>query len=259
MNMIANKTNAWNLDLSIIIPVYNEEESIVELAEEVDKVMHDTSWSWECLWIDDGSTDRTLYKLQQINERNNHHQFIALSQNCGQSAALSVGFRFTRGKVIATLDGDGQNDPADIPPMMKKLLELNADMINGWREKRRDNVIKKLSSYIANGFRNWMTNEQVRDVGCSLRVFRHQCVENLPTFRGMHRFLPTLARMSGCSKIIEMPVRHRPRKYGLTKYGIHNRLWVGIVDTFAVRWMQFRLVYPEVKSSSLDKGGGKPE
>lgn len=257
--MIANKKNPRNLDLSIIIPVNNEEQNIAELAEEVEKVMRDTSLSWECLWIDDGSTDATLYKLMQINERDNHHQFIVLSQNYGQAAALSIGFRCARGEILATLDGDGQNDPADIPAMIKKLLELDADMVNGWREKRRDSVIKKISARIANTFRNWMTNEHVRDVGCSLRVFRHRCVENIPVFKGMHRFLPTLARTSGCSKIVEMPVHHRPRKYGLTKYGIQNRLWVGIIDTLAVRWMQSRIVYPEVKSSSLDKGGEKTE
>ena len=255
MNEIVKSNRRWDLDLSIIIPVKDEEENIAELAEEIEKVMHATSWSWECLWIDDGSTDDTLTELQHIHERDGHHQFIVLAHNYGQSVALSAGFRSARGEILITLDGDGQNDPADIPAMVRKLFDLSADMVNGWRENRKDNLVKKISSRIANGFRNWMTNEQVRDVGCSLRVFRHRCVENIPVFRGMHRFLPTLVRMGGGSKIIEIPVRHRPRRYGSTKYGIRNRLWIGMIDTLVVRWMQSRMVYPEIKSSSLNTGG----
>ena len=248
------KTNVSNLDLSIIVPVKNEEQSIDRLADEIGTVMNTTSWSWECLWIDDGSTDNTLVELRQINARNNHHQYLVLPANYGQSAALSVGFRHARGKIFVTLDGDGQNDPRDIPGMMERLIEDNADMVNGWRQKRKDPFVKRISSRIANGFRNWVTNEKVRDVGCSLRVFRHRCVDKIPVFKGMHRFLPTLARIGGYVKIVEMPVRHRPREYGLTKYGINDRLWVGLIDTLAVKWMKTRMVFPEVKHSSLDEG-----
>jgi dolichol-phosphate mannosyltransferase len=250
----AMKHNESDLDLSIIVPVNNEEQNIGGLAEEIGTVMRATSWSWECFWIDDGSTDNTLAELRQLNQRDNCHQFLVLPVNYGQSAALSVGFRRARGKIFVTLDGDGQNDPGDIPMMMKRLFEDDADMVIGWRQKRRDSLVKRISSRIANGFRNWVTSEQVRDVGCSLRVFRHQCADNIPVFKGMHRFFPTLARLGGCSKIVEMPVRHRPRQYGLTKYGISDRLWVGLMDTLAVRWMKTRMVFPEVKHSSLDEG-----
>lgn len=248
------KHDVSDLDLSIIVPVYNEEQNIARLADEIGTVMRTTSWSWECLWIDDGSTDNTLAELRQLNNRDDCHKFVVLSVNYGQSAALSVGFSQAQGKILVTLDGDGQNDPRDIPTMIERLFEDDADMVNGWRQKRRDSLVKKISSRIANGFRNWVTSERVKDVGCSLRAFRRQCADKIPVFKGMHRFLPTLARLGGCGKIVEMPVRHRPREYGLTKYGINDRLWVGLIDTLAVKWMKTRMVFPEVKQSSLDEG-----
>ncbi len=241
------------MELSLVIPVKDEEQNIAALAGEIDRTMQQTSWSWECIWIDDGSTDNTLTELQRLNQQDSRHTFISLSRNYGQAAALVVGFRHAKNDIIATLDGDGQNDPADLPELIKRLLDDDADMVNGWRQKRMDSFVRKISSSIANGFRNWVTREQIRDVGCSLRVFRRECVEDIPVFKGMHRFLPTLVRMRNFDRIVEVPVAHRPRKRGLTKYGIHNRLWVGIADTFAVRWMQSRLVYPEIKTSSSDQ------
>ena len=253
MDAIAEDKTLWDLDLSIIIPVKNEEQNVVTLAEELEAVMGGTSWSWECLWVDDGSTDNTLTQLREMNLKDVHQQYIALSRNYGQSAALYAGFQFARGRILATLDGDGQNDPRDIPLLMGRLIDDRADMVNGWREKRKDSLLRKISSRIANGFRNWVTREQVRDVGCALRVFRHGCVENVPVFKGMHRFLPTLVRMGGCSKIVEVPVSHRPRRHGQTKYGIQNRLWVGLADTLAIRWMQGRLVFPKVETFSFNE------
>jgi dolichol-phosphate mannosyltransferase len=253
MDAITEANTLWDLDLSIIIPVKNEEQNVVTLAEELGAVMVGTPWSWECLWVDDGSTDNTLTQLREMNLKDAHQQYIALSHNYGQSAALYAGFQFARGRILATLDGDGQNDPRDIPLLMGRLIDDKADMVNGWREKRKDSLLRKISSRIANGFRNWVTSEQVRDVGCALRVFRHGCVENVPVFKGMHRFLPTLVRMGGCSKIVEVPVSHRPRRHGQTKYGIQNRLWVGLADTLAIRWMQSRLVFPKVKTFSFNE------
>lgn len=252
MDLQAGKSRCRDLDISIIIPVKNEQENIPLLAKEVDMAMGSMDYSWECIWLDDGSTDSTLAELERLNRAESHHQFISLSRNYGQSAALYTGFCYAKGEILVTLDGDGQNDPADIPALVKRLLDENADMVNGIRQKRRDSVVRKISSRIGNGFRNRVTKEQVRDVGCSLRAFRHRCVENIPVFKGMHRFLPTLARIRGCAKILEMPVNHRPRVHGQTKYGIGNRLWVGLMDTLAVRWMQARMVYPEVKNSSLN-------
>jgi len=247
------KNNLNELDLSIIVPVKNEAQNIEGLAGEIGKVMRATSWTWECIWIDDGSTDNTLTELQQINAGDGRHRFLVLPFNYGQSAALSAGFHHARGQIFVTLDGDRQNDPNDIPAMINLLFENEADMVNGWRQKRKDNFVKRISSRIANGFRNWVTSEQVRDVGCSLRVFHRRCVDRIPVFKGMHRFLPTLARLGGCTKIIEIPVNHRPREHGQTNYGINDRLWVGLIDTFAVKWMQARMVFPEVKQSPSDE------
>lgn len=252
--MTSEKNGSWDFELSIIIPVKDEEENIARLAKEVNEAMAPVSYSWECIWVDDGSTDTTLSELEKMNKEDPRHQFVSLSKNYGQSAALYTGFHFAKGRLLGTLDGDGQNDPKDFPVLVAYLIEEDVDMVNGVRQKRRDSVVRKISSKIGNGFRNWLTHESVTDVGCSLRVFKHKYAKNIPSFKGMHRFLPTLLRIGGCSKIIEMPVNHRPRKFGETKYGIGNRMWVGIKDTLAVRWMQSRMVFADVKyTSSLQK------
>ncbi|OPY68195.1 MAG: Undecaprenyl-phosphate 4-deoxy-4-formamido-L-arabinose transferase [Syntrophorhabdus sp. PtaU1.Bin050] len=234
-------------EVSIVIPVKDEDENIDALAREINASLAPANFSWECLWIDDGSTDGTAEALMKLHEKNPRHRFILLAGNFGQSAALSVGFQNTVGDIIATLDGDGQNDPADIPRLIALLQEHNADMVNGVRSKRNDSFVRKVSSRIANGFRNWVTGDNITDVGCALRVFRSRCVKRIPVFKGMHRFFPTLVRIQGFSRIIESPVNHRPRTRGKTKYGIQNRLWVGLADLGAVKWMQSRLVFPEIQ------------
>lgn len=239
-------------EVSIIIPLKDEEENVATLAQEIDASLSRVDYGWECLWIDDGSTDTTAKELLKLHESNPRHRFIILSRNFGQSAALSVGFQNARGNTIATLDGDGQNDPNDIPRLIEILREHNADMVNGVRKKRHDSFVRKFSSKIANGFRNFVTGDRVTDVGCSVRVFRSACVRRIPVFKGMHRFFPTLVRIQGFSHIVEAPVNHRPRMGGTTKYGIQNRLWVGLADLGAVRWMQSRLVFPEIRVLSDD-------
>jgi len=247
-------TTKWALDLSILIPVKDEGQNIAPLAAEIDAAMASTPYSWECLWIDDGSTDETLTEIQRLCRNSPHHQFISFDRNYGQSAAMYAGFRRARGRIVVTLDGDGQNDPKDMPPMIRRLIEENADMVNGVRQRRHDSTIRKISSRIANSYRNWLTGEHITDVGCSLRAFRHECVAEIPPFKGMHRFLPTLVRIGAFSKILEIPVNHRPRMHRQTKYGIQNRLWVGLADTLAVRWMQHRMVFPQVaRSSTLEE------
>ena len=240
-----------NLNLSIVIPLKNEARNAVLLRDEIDGAMGSRPYRRECIWVDDGSTDSTLDEIRGFNQQDDRHQYVALARNCGQSAALYAGFCHARGDVLATLDGDGQNDPADLPGLVERLVRENCDMVNGVRRKRRDSFIRRASSRIANGFRNRLTHEKVTDVGCSLRVFRRACIEQLVPFDGFHRFLPTLCRIGGCTRIVEMPVNHRPRRYGRTNYGISNRLWVGIMDTLAVRWMQHRAIHPQVKTTSL--------
>ncbi len=241
--------------ISIIIPVLNEEENVAILASEITFVMSRGSWEWECLWIDDFSTDRTAEILRKICHTNPRHRLIIHEKNYGQSAALATGFKRAHGNIFITMDGDGQNDPASIPDLVKTLIENDADMVNGWRQNRRDSIIRKVSSRVANAYRNALTGEKIRDVGCALRAFKSECVENIPVFKGMHRFLPTLVRIAGYAKILEVPVSHRPRLRGKTKYGINNRLWVGIMDTFAVCWMSKRMVY--ARSREVKAGPSK--
>ncbi len=236
--------------VSVVIPVKDEEENIMSLAKEVEAAMTELSLPWECLWIDDGSSDETAKIISDLSkETNSPHKLLSHERCFGQSAAMATGFRHSKGEIIVTLDGDGQNDPASIPNLVKTLMSEKADVVNGWRRKRQDNLIRKISSKIANGFRNMLTGEKVRDVGCALRAMRKECLENIPVFKGMHRFLPTLIRISGHGKIIEIPVNHRPRTLGKTKYGVWNRLWVGIGDTMAVCWMKRRMVYPVLSSN----------
>lgn len=233
-----------SVDLAIVVPVMNEEDNVGILAQEIDMAMSNTEMTWECIWVDDMSTDSTRQKLKQLNSKKPQHKYIFHTENFGQSAALATGFRNSNSKYILTLDGDGQNDPASIPDLIQKIIATDADVVNGWRVKRNDSLIRKISSKIGNGFRNLLTKESVRDVGCALRIFKRECVKNIPVFKGMHRYLPTLIRMAGYNNIIEIPVKHRPRERGVTKYGISNRLWVGIADTIAVRWMLCRMVNP---------------
>jgi len=227
--------------VSLIIPVKDEGANILDLAAEITAAFEPYAWDWECVWVDDGSQDETLPHLRSLHSRDTRHTYVAFDRNHGQTAALLAGFRTARGQLLATLDGDGQNHPADLPAMIQSLLANQADLVNGVRVERQDDWIRKLSSRLGNGFRNWLTHEQVTDVGCSLRAFRRECVATFPPFEGLHRFFPTLVRMQGW-RIIEVPVRHRPRRQGTTKYGIRNRLWKGFVDAWAVRWMQWRQI-----------------
>ncbi len=222
--------------ITIVIPVKNEEETLPGLAREIDAAFATQTYRWEVLWVDDGSTDRSRQLMQGLPAP---HRWIALDRNHGQSAAFQAGFRAARGTWVGTLDGDGQNDPVDLPRQLARALEKGVDMVNGIRAKRQDSLLRKLSSKIGNGVRNWLTGNTVQDVGCSTRVVRREAVIDLPFFHGMHRFLPTLVQMKGHS-IDEIPVNHRPRAGGTSKYGLWNRLPGATRDLFGVRWLKTR-------------------
>jgi len=241
--------NQDGIDLSIVIPLKDESENIGPLADELTGIMELHPWSWECIWVNDGSTDGSLLNLERLVQEDPRHRYISFEKNAGQSAAFWAGFRAARGATLATIDGDGQNDPAGIPSLMELVDSGECDMANGYRARREDTLVRKLSSRIANSFRNWVTGKTVRDVGCSTRVFRRECVESLPQFKGMHRFLPTIVAIKGF-RLAEAPVNHRPRVYGKTKYSIKNRLWVGLVDTFGVLWLRKRAFHYKIKSQS---------
>lgn len=230
---------ATETDISIIIPLKDEAENIEQLAEELSKVMGNTPWRWECIWVNDGSSDGSQEILENLAGKDRHHRYITFERNAGQSAAFWAGFKDAKGAILATIDGDGQNDPSDIPRLAKMVLSGQVDMANGYRASRKDSVLRKLSSIVANSFRNIVTGKTVRDVGCSTRAFRRECVEHIPHFAGMHRFLPTLVALHGY-RLGEFPVRHRPRLKGKSKYSINNRLWIGLIDTFGVCWLHKR-------------------
>src|SRR6185295_3499029 len=229
-------------ELSLVVPIYDEEENLPILAREIAAALDPLGRPYEVLLVDDGSTDGGPAVMAEIARRDPRVRIVRLRRNSGQSAALVAGFRFARGQVVVTLDADLQNDPADIPRLLAGLDGSEAaDVVCGVRTHRRDSFLRRLSSRIANGVRNRMTGEHVTDVGCTLRVARAELLRELPVFSGMHRFLPTLLKMQG-AVVTEIPVNHRPRLHGQAKYGIGNRLFRALVDLFAVRWLRSRWI-----------------
>jgi glycosyltransferase involved in cell wall biosynthesis len=224
-------------ELSLIVPVYNEQDNLPVLAEEIRRAVEPLGIDYEVLLVDDGSTDAGPAVMRRLAEADRRLRLVRLSRNSGLSAALDAGFRHARGEVLVTLDSDLQNDPADIPRLLAELPGW--DVVCGVRARRRDTWLRRVSSRIANAVRNRLTHESIADVGCTLRVYRAEFVRRIPMFTGMHRFLPTLLRLEG-ARIKEVPVNHRPRLHGEPKYNIRNRIWRALADLMAVRWMQRR-------------------
>jgi glycosyltransferase involved in cell wall biosynthesis len=241
--------------LSVVIPVHDEEESLETLHRELDAALASHAGGVEFLWVDDGSRDGSLARMQAIAEKDPRVRVLTLDAQHGQSAALAAGFRAARGEWIATLDADLQNDPADLPCLLAAME--HADAVCGVRVGRRDGPLRGLASRVANAFRNAVTQERVSDVGCSLRVMRARHLAGVRPFRGMHRFLPTLLRLEG-ARVVELPVAHRARRHGRSHYGIADRLFVGIVDCFGVRWMQQRRLAFRVRELGPGASGRTP-
>ncbi len=242
MRIVTDQETA-GIALSLVLPAFNEEESVEDCVLEADRILAGTGMRYEILVVDDGSTDATFEKLRSLGECLPDLRAVRFRRNRGQSAALAAGIECARGYVVVTMDADGQNDPADIPRLLEKLDEY--DVVCGVRSRRRDNFVRRASSVIANAVRNSMTRERIVDTGCSLKVFRRSFLDRIKFFNGMHRFLPTLLRLEG-ARVVEVPVNHRPRRAGTTKYGIGNRLFRGLRDLFAVRWMQDRHIEYEI-------------
>ena len=226
---------------SVVIPVYNEAENIESMVREIVAAFAARTESFEVVFVDDASTDNSAALLEKLATETGVVRCLRHRRNFGQSAAVATGMRQARGEWIGTLDGDGQNDPADLPTMLDKARQLGVDCVTGVRAKRQDTALRKFSSRIANRFRDWLTGDQVTDSACGARVLRAACVPELPVFNGLHRFMPTLLRAKGFT-VAEMAVNHRPRLAGVSKYGVHNRLWRGIRDCFGVRWFVVRSV-----------------
>ena len=240
------------MELSVIVPVKNEQENILPLLNEIHAALEGKS-EYEVIYIDDGSTDHTPATLLEAMREFPRLRVLTHAQSCGQSAAVISGVRVARGEWVATLDGDGQNDPADIPNLLivarDPSQQKNLQLIAGWRKKRKDTWLKRLSSRIANHVRASMLGDATPDTGCGLKLIPRAVYLQLPFFNHMHRFLPALVRRNG-GATISVAVNHRPRTRGVSNYGLHNRLWVGIVDIFGVMWLQRRMRRPQVSEVS---------
>jgi len=234
------------VELSLVVPVYNELDNLPLLVEEIGRALAGRAGPYEIVAVDDGSTDGSLDVLKALKRAHPELHIVALAAHAGQTAAFAAGFGAARGNVVVTLDADLQNDPADIPALVAELETSGAAAVAGYRVERRDTAWKRLQSRIANGVRNRLNRETIRDTGCSLKAFRADALRALPLFNGMHRFLPTLVRMHG-GRVTEAPVRHRPRRFGRTKYGMWNRAFRAFVDALAVRWMQRRALRYRVR------------
>ncbi len=223
--------------------MYNEEENLGPFLAELKRVADSQGYNYEIVLIDDGSSDRSLDVIKKMAAADNKVHYLSFVCNSGQSAALYAGFQHAKGDVIITMDADLQNDPADIPKLLQFYGEY--DLVNGWRTDRRDTAWKKIGSRIGNYVRNRLTWETINDTGCSLKVMRADMLSRIRMYQGFHRFLPTLMRLEG-AKVIEVPVHHRPRMRGTSKYGNLKRGIQGLYDVMVVRWMIRRRLKIEI-------------
>lgn len=231
--------------LSVVVPLYNEEENVPILQAELANALSGTDH--EIIFVDDGSTDATPQRI----ERSPSVRVLQFERNAGQSAAMFAGLHAAIGKIAVLIDGDLQNDPADIPRLVAE-IERGADLVCGYRAKRKDTLVKRITSRVANFVRSRFTKDYIRDTGCTLKAMRRECVTALVPFKGMHRFIPALIRGAGY-KLVEIPVNHRPRKFGMSKYGLGNRAVRATVDMFGVRWLLSRQLNYRVRDNPASK------
>ena len=233
-------TQPW---ISVVVPIKDERDNLLALTGQLTKVLQGREESkeapFEIIYVDDGSTDGSSEILDRLAAEHPAVRVLHFDRNYGQSAGFDAGFKRSSGALVVTMDGDLQNDPEDIGTLLSYAKEY--DLVCGWRTERHDMVTRKISSRVANSVRSAVTGDRVHDTGCSLKVFRRRVVDRLQLFTGMHRFFPALALMHGFT-VTEVPVRHHPRTHGISKYGVGNRLFKGLYDLLAVRWMQTRVL-----------------
>jgi dolichol-phosphate mannosyltransferase len=234
------------VEISVVVPVYNEEKNLPILVPRLVHVLEGIGFPSEMIFVDDGSQDRSREVLREMAVRFPSLRLLGLKNNRGLSTALLAGMNEARGNILVTLDSDLQNDPADIPELLKSLDQY--DMATGWRQRREDPWLKKISSRIANAIRNRISGETIKDSACTLRAFKKECIKEIPVFNGMHRFMSTLVKMQGY-RMIEVPVTHHPRKFGKSKYNVRNRMLRSFVDLLAVRWMKQRTIRYEIEET----------
>ena len=228
--------------VSVVVPVFNEEENVGILQRELTEAL--SSLDYEIIFVDDGSRDGTVARI----EPDPRVRILRFEKNAGQSAAMYAGLHATSGEIAVLIDGDLQNDPADIPRLLAE-IDRGADLVCGYRAQRKDTLVKRITSRIANFVRSRFTRDYVRDTGCTLKAMRRECVDALIPFKGMHRFIPALIRGAGY-QLVEIPVNHRPRRFGQSKYGLGNRAIRATVDMFGVRWLLSRRLDCKVKSET---------
>ena len=225
--------------VSVVVPLFNEEESIAILQSELSAALKDLDY--EIIFVDDGSVDRTVERIEpKANVR-----VVRFEKNAGQSAAIYAGLKTARGATAVLIDGDLQNDPADIPRLVAEIAR-GADLVCGYRANRKDTFVRRLSSRVANAVRSRFVKDGVRDTGCTLKAMRRECINALVPFKGMHRFIPALVKGAGF-RLVEIPVNHRPRRFGQSKYGLGNRAVRATIDMFGVRWLLSRRLNYKIK------------
>jgi dolichol-phosphate mannosyltransferase len=237
-------TENKKIDISVVAPVYNEEENLPILIPQIAEVVRGLGKSFEMIFVDDASTDRSRELLKKMRTQYPEIRVLGFKKNCGETGAGAAGLKEARGDVVITIDADLQNDPKDIPMMLDYLKKY--DMVTGWRQKRDDSWVKRVTSKIANRVRNRLSGETIRDSGCTYRAYKRECLQDLKLYKGMHRFMPTLVKMEGFS-VIEVPIAHHPRKFGVSKYTTWNRMWRALADLLAVKWMQSRHLRYEIE------------
>jgi glycosyltransferase involved in cell wall biosynthesis len=226
-------------ELSVVVPVYNEIDNLEALVERIRATLDDMGIAWELLAVDDGSTDGSGERLDELARDETRLRVLHFLENCGQSAGLDAGFLHARGPLMALLDADLQTYPEDLPKLIEMLESEGVDAVVGIRAERHDSGWKRFSSRFANGVRNWLTRENIQDTGCPIKVFRAEAIRSVRFFTGTHRFLPTLLRMGGYT-VQQVPVRHTERTSGTSKYGTWDRAFSGLRDALGVRWLQDR-------------------
>ena len=241
--------NGLGCQISVICPAFNEEENLEPLTLEIEQALLPTGKPFEVIIVDDGSTDSSREVLRRLSREKPFVRGLFLSRNCGQSAATVAGFRSARGRTVFTIDSDLQNNPSDIPKMLELMEQTGCDAVCGIRGARQDTFVRRMSSKIANKVRDMFLHDGLADTGCALKGFKREYVTDLPCFNGLHRFLGAMLRAEG-ARIEQMVVDHRPRERGVSKYGLHNRLWRGIRDLFGLRWLCARWVKFEIDEAT---------
>ena len=224
------------MDISVVIPLLNEEESLPELSAWITRVMEANSFTYEIIFVDDGSTDQSWRVINELRRANEHIEAIKFRRNYGKSAALNVGFGATRGDVVITMDADLQDSPDEIPELYRMMKEDGYDIVSGWKKKRYDPITKTIPTKLYNGVTRWMTGIKLHDMNCGLKAYHSEVVKNIEVYGEMHRYIPVIAKWAGFHSIGEKVVQHQSRKYGVTKFGF-SRFIYGPLDLFSIMFV----------------------